>query len=289
MKIQTNLTIPLSWKERLDEMAQAEPKPCTHADLIRRAIRNYYQFDMLSESVEEQCAASFEYFANNFLKILSPTEGLLLLKLYDFQIRWTDFIEENRYTIATKFRQGGFSTVTTLWLFWKALFTENTKIGIISKYDRESTILINFIKQSLDWMPDYFRHKVEKINSHRIAFDNGSSIFSTTYQATCGTILDYIFVDESAFIPNMTNAWRAMFPCIASNDGKCIVVSTPNGVGNWFEETYHKAQKGENCFQIFKADYTEHPNFANEEWATRVRENLGEKGWQQEVLQQFVP
>lgn len=66
------------------------------------------------------------------------------------------------------------------------------------------------------------------------------------------------------------------------------MVSTTNGIGNWFEETYHNAQEGKNNFHVFHADYSEHPKYQNEEFCKLLRSNLGEAGWHQEVLQDFL-
>jgi hypothetical protein len=51
-------------------------------------------------------------------------------------------------------------------------------------------------------------------------------------------------IDEAAFVPTgvMDEFVASVFPTISSKpEGKIIAVSTPNGVGNWFERTYHKA------------------------------------------------
>jgi hypothetical protein len=52
---------------------------------------------------------------------------------------------------------------------------------------------------------------------------------------------------------------------------------------------YTDALAGRNDFKVFKVDYTEHPVYKDVVWQKKVSRNLGERGWRQEVLQQFIP
>lgn len=87
--------------------------------------------------------------------------------------------------------------------------------------------------------------------------------------------------------------YKAIYPTISSNNGKCFIVSTPNGKGsknrpNWFYQTYQDALKGNNQFKIFETNYKEHPEFNNKAWVKQTKKNIGKKGWRQEILAEFV-
>lgn len=59
-----------------------------------------------------------------------------------------------------------------------------------------------------------------------------------------GILTHNCILDEAAFIPNniMDEFVASVFPTISSKpEGKIIAVSTPNGIGNWFERTYNNA------------------------------------------------
>jgi hypothetical protein len=81
--------------------------------------------------------------------------------------------------------------------------------------------------------------------------------------------------------------WKAVWPAI-STGGNVYVVSTTNGVGNWFEETVRGAQEGTNKFFLYHGNYLDHPDHQNPEWVAEMRKRLGEKGFAQEVLGHFV-
>jgi hypothetical protein len=56
--------------------------------------------------------------------------------------------------------------------------------------------------------------------------------------------------------------------------GKCIALSTPNGVGNWFHKSYTKAQKKENSFVPISLPWTVHPE-RNQTWRDKQDQDLG--------------
>ena len=59
--------------------------------------------------------------------------------------------------------------------------------------------------------------------------------------------LSLLALDEAAFIPDMEELWTGIYPTI-STGGRCIALSTPNGVGNWFHTTYVDSVSGVNAF-----------------------------------------
>ena len=56
--------------------------------------------------------------------------------------------------------------------------------------------------------------------------------------------------------------------------GGCIALSTPNGVGNWFHNTYSKSQKQENGFLPISLPWTVHPE-RDIEWRKQQDIDLG--------------
>ena len=56
-----------------------------------------------------------------------------------------------------------------------------------------------------------------------------------------------LVIDEAAHIDGLDELWTGLYPTI-STGGRCIAISTPNGVGDWFHETYVGAESNENEF-----------------------------------------
>jgi len=75
---------------------------------------------------------------------------------------------------------------------------------------------------------------------------------------------------------------------VLSTGGSCTLVSTVNGIGNWYHQQYFEAKEGRNRFHIIDLDYWEHPDYNNPDWVEEQKAQLGEKGFLQEVLREFL-
>jgi len=236
-----------------------------------------------------QCTTDFRHFMKQWIKIAHPKKGLIPMECYDYQDRLWRHYETNRFTILTKFRQGGFTTTTLLYALWLCMFRLDQRVLFIAKSDREAVwAKSQIIDRALKYLPEWLQPELGRNNDHNVQFNyTNSDMTFYTPEATRGRGCSLLILDEAAFIPSMEQHWRAMYPTISCG-GNVIVLSTPNGIGNWFEETYHAAQMKKNAFSVFFADYQEHPDFNNADWAKQMRENLGDAGWHQEVLQDFV-
>ncbi len=243
------------------------------------------------QQIEEiiKCAKSFFYWCHRYVKILHPKFGTIPFVLYKYQRKVIREYESKRFNMISKFRQGGLTTVTVLWALWKCIFQKDQQIFVLSKTDREALAAGEIAKRAMDNFPYWmFDQNHSDITKHEKKFDDvGSKICFYTPEAARGKSATYIIIDEAAFIEKMDDHWKAMYPVIATG-GHIEVISTVNGLGNWYEETYHEAEAGRNFFNIINLDYWEHPVYANPDWASSMKANLGEKGWRQEVLRDFL-
>jgi hypothetical protein len=235
-----------------------------------------------------KCAASFSYFCHKYVKIAHPKRGLLPFILYKYQKRVVKEYEQHRFNILSKFRQGGLTTVTVLWCMWRCMFKLDETIMVLSKSDREAIAAGEIVKRALLELPAWMRPEMDKNNDHQKLFsETGCKLFFYTPEAARGRSITYLVLDEAAFIPQMEKHWKAMFPTI-STGGHCICISTVNGVGNWYYDIFQGAKKAENDFNIIELDYWEHPEYNDPDWVKATRAQLGEKGWMQEVMRDFL-
>ena len=235
-----------------------------------------------------KCANSFFYFCHKYVKILHPMRGLIPFVLFNYQRTVIKNYEKNRFNIISKFRQGGITTVSLLWGLWKCMFQNDQQIMLLSKTDREATDIGLIVDRACENLPSWLRPiKDAKWNDHLKMFtDTGSALKFYSPEAARGKSVTFLILDEAAFIVDMDKHWKAMWP-ILSTGGSCAVISTVNGTGNWYEETYHKAQEKDNRFNVIDLDYWEHPDYT-EEWAEEQKSQLGERGFAQEVLREFL-
>ena len=95
------------------------------------------------------CFDSPEYFFTTWCKILHPKKGLIPFTLYPYQKRWLDTIENNRFVISTKFRQGGFTTTTLLYFLYKCLFNLDKNVLYVCGTNREATYCHDLVERML--------------------------------------------------------------------------------------------------------------------------------------------
>lgn len=234
------------------------------------------------------CQQDFSYFCTKYLKILSPTRGIVPFELHDYQKKTIDIYDNYRYVILIKFRQGGFSTLTVLYALWKCMFKCNQSFGFVCKTENEASHLGKIVDKAFEFFPSWFVPPMEKNTKDVKKFSvTNSRMEFGSFSRFRGKPLTHLVVDEAAFIPDMEEKWKQMYPCIYSG-GNVIVVSTTNGFDNWFYDTYNNAVEKKNDFFAYHPHYSEHPSYAKKEWVDAQRKQLGEKGWLQEVEGQFL-
>lgn len=101
-------------------------------------------------------------------------------------------------------------------------------------------------------------------------FDIINSGSNNRFYANGILVHNCLIIDEAAFVPPniMDEFIQSVLPIVSSRpDSKIIVVSTPNGTGNWYSETYHKAlyNIGEDGWKSFRIDWWDVPG-RDEDW-----------------------
>jgi len=260
---------------------------------LQRSQDKYYR------SETKRCFRDFSYFATNYLKVKMPPKSggrVELLPMHPYIERLIDHYQSHRFSIVTKFRQGALTTWTMAYMLWNCLLKLDKSAMMLSKTDKEAIALGEMVDRMIDNLPVWLQPEKGKWNDHTKEFkDTGSVMRFHQPQAACGKSMDWLVVDEAAFIPDMQSHWNAMWP-VLSTGGNCILIST---VGkkledenktkkNWFYKTHRAAFQGKNNFKIFDVHYKEHPDYADPVWCQTLRSRLGEEGWKQEIEMEFL-
>ena len=84
-----------------------------------------------------------------------------------------------------------------------------------------------------------------------------------------------MIIDEAAFIEEnrIEEIWGSSQQTL-STGGRAIVLSTPNGTGNFFHRMWTKAEDGSNGFVPIRLPWTVHPE-RNQEWRDKQDDELG--------------
>ncbi len=223
--------------------------------------------------VEEisRCMDDIIYFAENYFTIVSH-KGKHLIKLYDKQKELLRDIASNQNTIVLAARQAGKSTVYTIFALWYAMFTKDKGVLICANKFATAKELMERIQLAYELLPPWLKQGCDEYNKGRVRFENGSriEISATSASSARGKSGDVLIIDEAAFVPNniMDEFIQSVLPIVSSRpDSKIIAVSTPNGTGNWYAETYHKAlyNMSEDGWSSFRIDWWDVPD-RDEDW-----------------------
>jgi len=126
-----------------------------------------------------------------------------------------------------------------------------------------------------DELPKWLKLPAVEKNKLSLRLKNGSKIQakSSNADAARSEAVSLLLIDEAAFIDNIEETFAAAQQTLATG-GQCMALSTPNGIGNWFHQTWEKAETGENSFCPVRLPWTVHPE-RNQEWRDMQDRDLG--------------
>src|SRR5688572_9965825 len=131
--------------------------------------------DATPEVELKRCAEDFVYFCETYIKIHHPTKGSVPFTLHEYQKRYVKHLEDNRFAIAKKFRQGGFTTLTVAWFVWRLLFKTDERMMVLSRTDREAQDVCWIARRMISALPEFLQPNFSKENNHELHHEDTNS------------------------------------------------------------------------------------------------------------------
>lgn len=227
-----------------------------------------------------KCAVDPNYCFGRYCNIAHPKKGKIKFQLYDFQKETLSQFQKHGYNIVLKARQMGISTLVAAYALWCMIFKENFSVIVIATNQATARNLVKKVKLMYDGLPSWLKPALVEDNKLGMSFANGSQIraLSSAGSAARSEAASLLIIDEAAFIEGFTEVWAASKMTLATG-GDCILLSTPNGVGNQFHELWQKAELGESDdgiqpFNAIRLRWDLHPE-RNEVWRRQQDIDLG--------------
>ena len=222
-----------------------------------------------------KCAKDPAYFMRKYCYIQHPTRGRILFNLYPFQDKVLHLFRDHQYLITLKSRQLGISTLAAGYSLWLMLFHKDKNVLALATTQATARNLVSKTMFMYDQLPKWLRLPAVEKNKLSLRLKNGSKITakSSNADAARSEAVSLLLIDEAAFIDNIQETFTAAQQTLATG-GQCMALSTPNGIGNWFHQTWEKAESGENSFLPIKLPWTVHPE-RNQEWRIQQDADLG--------------
>ena len=224
------------------------------------------------------------YFINTYAKISPPMHGLIPFHLYDFQKDLLEDFEDNRFNVILKARQLGISTVTAAYVAWMMMFHREKNVLVIATKFNTAANLVKKVKAIIKELPSWLKiSNVDIDNRTSFVLSNGSQIkaSSTSGDAGRSEALSLLVIDEAAHVEGLDELWMGLYPTL-STGGRCIALSTPNGVGNWFHKIYVESENKSNDFYPTKLPWHVHPD-RDESWFEKETRNMSRREIAQEL------
>jgi hypothetical protein len=245
----------------------------------------------LKQAIKQQylkCAQDPSYFMNKFCLIQHPQRGKIKFELYSFQEEVLKEYQEHDYNIILKSRQLGISTLTAAYSLWMMLFQNDKNVLCIATTKDTAKNLVTKVRIMYDNLPSWLKTQIVENNKLSLVFKNGSQIKAIASNESAGRseALSLLILDEAAFIERIDTIWTAAQQTLATG-GDCLVISTPNGVGNWFHKIWMEAKEESNKFNTVKLHWSEHPE-RDQNWRDEQNTILGPTKAAQECDADFL-
>ena len=231
-----------------------------------------------------KCGKDSTYFINNYARISHPLKGLIPFKTYPFQDELLSDFSDHRFNVILKARQLGISTITAGYICWLLLFYRDKNVLVIATKFQTAANLVKKVKSIMQNLPPWLRIADIKIdNRTSFVLTNGSEVkaASTSGDAGRSEALSLLVIDEAAHVDGLEDLWTGLYPTL-STGGRCIALSTPNGVGNWFHKTYTEAAQEENDFHPTNLPWDVHPD-RDQDWFEKETRNMSRRQIAQEL------
>ena len=212
-------------------------------------------------------------------------------KPFKIQQELVQSICDNQYTIVLKSRQVGASETVCSYLLCRALTEPGFSACVFSKTATDSGSLGKRIRAQAASIADSGIEFTTESNSE-LSFKGLGTIYflPATPRAARGIpSVSVVVLDEAAFLDGAEQIFTAVQPTMATlgDQGKLIMISTPNGLGNMFSNLWHTAEE----WNKFKIHYSDIPIYAKDpKWAekTKRRSKLTDRAFRQEYELDFV-
>jgi phage terminase large subunit-like protein len=239
----------------------------------------------ISDAIKQElikCKQDPAYFMKKYYTIQHPTKGRMTFNLFPFQEKSLKLFQRFDYCIINKSRQLGISTLTSAFALWMMLFEQDKNILVLATTQATAKNMVTKVRFAYDNLPSWMKLPVMEHNRLSLRLKNGSQIkaVSAATDSARSEAVSLLVIDEAAFIDNIDKIYTAAQQTLATG-GRCIALSTPNGVGNWFHKEFTRAINSENNFTPINLPWTVHPE-RTQEWRDQQTQDLGVRAAAQE-------
>lgn len=211
-----------------------------------------------------RCASDEKYFIDNYVWVPSEEDprGRTRFHLFDYQEELLDLTKRQRFVIALKARQIGFTTLAMAHGLWLALFKPGAKILVVSKNQESSNKNLAQARLAYQFLPAWMKERAPSLDSDSskglsFVFNDGMRSEMKSAPSTAGVFAGetatLVIWDEAGLVEPASlqeDVLRTLLPTTDAG-GSFWIISTARGAYNRFAKTYRNARRGDSQFIPF--------------------------------------
>jgi hypothetical protein len=184
--------------------------------------------------------------------------GVTPFKLWPAQVALAGVLQRERLVQILKARQLGISWLVCADKLRKCLELPNRLVLLLSKGQREANEMLRRIRVMYRRLPPWLKRYLPGVdpgrdNKSELGFTNGSVVYSLPASESSGvsfTASDVV-IDEAAHLSDGGPLYANVKPAIDDGgpDAQMVVLSTANGLGDFFHRLWAKSVSGESGFR----------------------------------------
>lgn len=181
-----------------------------------------------------------KFYLESFTKIKGKVPGLMPFILNEAQKDLFNTLNIATRVIILKARQMGFSTAVTGFLYHKTITTPGTNTALIGYNSDLTAELLDKVKTFYRTTPEAIRPQIQYNSKYEISFpaiDSKIIVLPSSENVGRGYTLHNVLLTELAFWEKAEEKMLAIENAVPM-DGKIIIESTPNGMGNQYNRMW---------------------------------------------------
>lgn len=145
-----------------------------------------------------RCSEDPIYFVERYLKVIDADEGLISIKLRDYQKKMIKSFNGRRRTIVTTCRRSGKSTSVCGYILWYIIFNDEKTVALLANKGETARELLGLIQLAYQNLPLWLQQGIVEFNKGSFVLENRSRVIATATSADAirGYTISLLYIDE---------------------------------------------------------------------------------------------
>jgi len=218
---------------------------------------------------------NYKYEIQQSLTKIKKIEKLEPQKTYDITTKSCHSFLANG-NLVHNCRQQGLSVICGIYAIWKVNFNMAQDVMIISRTGKDARDFKAKAMVTYDRLPEFLKTKAtrdgQNMSTLKLLNQSKMEVRTAAEDSGRGVTASLLILDECAFMQYADEIWGSAFPSLSNTGGQCFIISTANGVGNFYHQKWLQAENGESDFEAVYVPWWKYPGRDND-WSEYISDH----------------